>query len=82
MFMPGMLYVKNVLCAAVVVVAGGASVVAGVAAIAAASAAAIAAAIAAVSVADEDTTVVAGDVGSVRLRIRSSIFGLANCLEL
>lgn len=76
MSMPGMLYVKNVPGAVVVVV----TVVVG--AIVVAVALVIAAAIAVVSVADEDITVVAAGVGSVRLRIRSSIFGLAACLEL
>lgn len=70
--MPGMLYVKNVPGAVVVVVAAvviGATVVA--------VALVIAAATAVENVPDEDKAVVAAVVGSVRLRRRSSIVGQA-----
>lgn len=70
--MPGMLYVKYVPGAVVVVVAAvviGATVVA--------VALVIADATAVENVPDEDIAVVAAGVGSVRLRRRSSIFGQA-----
>lgn len=71
MSMPGMLYVKNVDGVVVAVVAVD-SIVVG--AIVAAVPLDIAAAVAVVAV-DENIIVVAAGVGSVRLRIRRSIFG-------